>query len=62
MRKIWEPMFMGRQLLIWLVLGSLTGALVGVVVTYFLKLLFWSIALTAAWPVWLHRWCSCTGT
>lgn len=53
MRKIWEPMLMGRQLLLWMVLGSLTGALVGLVVTYFLKLLFWSIALTNAWPLWL---------
>lgn len=43
---------MGRQLLLWLILGSGTGALVGVVVTYFLKLLFWSIHLTAQWPLW----------
>lgn len=41
---------MGRQLILWLILGSLTGALVGVVVTYFLKLLFWSIAVTHPWP------------
>lgn len=53
MRRVWEPMFMARQLLLWLVLGSLTGGLVGLVVTYFLKLLFWSIALTASWPLWL---------
>ncbi|PSR22108.1 MAG: chloride channel protein [Sulfobacillus acidophilus] len=52
MRRIWEPIFMGRQLALWLILGALTGALVGVVVTYFLKLLFWSIAVTAAWPFW----------
>ncbi|AEJ41887.1 Chloride channel core [Sulfobacillus acidophilus TPY] len=52
MRKIWEPLFMGRQLLLWLVLGGFTGALVGVVVTYFLKLLFWSISVTAHWPLW----------
>ncbi len=37
---------MGRQLLLWLVLGGLTGTLVGGVVTYFLKLLFWSIHQT----------------
>ncbi len=53
MRRVWEPMFMGRQLLLWLVLGSLTGAVVGLIVTYFLKLLFWSMALTAFWPLWL---------
>lgn len=53
MRKLWEPLLMGRQLLLWLVLGSLTGALVGLVVTYFLQLLFWSIAVTNAWPLWL---------
>jgi H+/Cl- antiporter ClcA len=52
-RRLWEPLFMGRQLILWLVLGSLTGALVGLVVTYFLKFLFWSIALTAGWPLWL---------
>ena len=52
-RRIWEPMFMGRQLLLWLLLGSVTGGLVGVVVTYFLKFLFWSITLTTAWPIWL---------
>ncbi len=52
-RKIWEPIFMGRQLALWLGLGSLTGALVGVVVTYFLKLLFWSIGQTAHWPFWM---------
>ena len=52
LRRIWEPLFMGRQLLLWLILGSGTGALVGVVVTYFLKLLFWSIHLTAQWPLW----------
>lgn len=51
MRKIWEPVFMARQLAWWLVIGSLTGALVGVVVTYFLKLLFWSIDATAHWPM-----------
>lgn len=53
MRRVWEPLFMGRQLILWMVLGSLTGGLVGLVVTYFLKLLFWSIALTASWPLWL---------
>ncbi|WP_243239289.1 chloride channel protein [Sulfobacillus harzensis] len=41
-----EPWLMGRQLMLWVVLGGLTGTLVGVVVTYFLKLLFWSIAQT----------------
>ena len=51
-RRIWEPLFMGRQLVLWLGLGSLTGGLVGVVVTYFLKLLFWSIDITALWPLW----------
>lgn len=51
-RRIWEPMLMGRQLLLWLVLGTLTGAMVGVVVTYFLKALFWSIAVTGHWPFW----------
>jgi uncharacterized protein involved in exopolysaccharide biosynthesis len=44
---------MVRQLALWLALGSLTGGLVGVVVTYFLKLLFWSIHVTAAWPLWV---------
>lgn len=53
MRRLWEPLFMGRQLLLWLILGSLTGALVGIVVTYFLKLLFWSVAGTMHWPMWL---------
>lgn len=53
MRRIWEPLFMGRQLALWLVLGSLTGALVGVVVTYFLKLLLWSVNGTRGWPFWL---------
>lgn len=53
MRKIWEPLFMGRQLLLWLVIGSITGAMVGVVVTYFLKLLFFSIAATSHWPLWV---------
>lgn len=52
LKRIWEPLFMGRQLGLWLVLGSATGALVGVVVTYFLKLLFWSIQVTAQWPLW----------
>ncbi|MCY0879444.1 MAG: chloride channel protein [Firmicutes bacterium] len=52
-RRIWEPFLMGRQLVLWLLLGTATGALVGVVVTYFLKLLFFSIALTASWPFWL---------
>ncbi|MDA8192553.1 MAG: chloride channel protein [Thermaerobacter sp.] len=52
LRRFWEPLFMGRQLLFWLVLGSLTGGLVGVVVTYFLDLLFWSIHVTAGWPLW----------
>jgi H+/Cl- antiporter ClcA len=49
---LWEPVYMGRQLLYWLVLGSLTGALVGVVVTGFLDLLFGSIRATAGWPLW----------
>ena len=53
LRKIWEPLLMGRQLLLWLILGSGTGALIGVVVTYFLKLLFWSIQVTATWPLWV---------
>ena len=44
---------MGRQLAAWLFLGTLTGALVGVVATYFLKLLFWSVNHTAGWPFWL---------
>ncbi|MHB1954112.1 MAG: chloride channel protein [Sulfobacillus sp.] len=52
LRRFWEPLFMGRQLILWLVLGSLTGGLVGLVVTYFLKLLFWSIHVTATWPLW----------
>ncbi len=51
-RRLWEPLFMARQLLRWLILGSGTGALVGVVVTYFLQFLFWSIHLTAHWPLW----------
>ncbi len=45
MRRILEPIMMGRQLVLWIILGSVTGSLVGVVVTYFLKLLFWSIHL-----------------
>lgn len=52
LRRFWEPLLMGRQLLLWLVIGSLTGGLVGVVVTYFLKLLFWSINATSSWPLW----------
>lgn len=52
LRRIWEPLFMGRQLVLWLVIGSLTGSLVGVVVTLFLKFLFWSIHSTAHWPLW----------
>ncbi len=52
-RRIWEPMLMGRQLIVWLALGTLTGILVGVVATYFLKLLFWSIGHTAHWPFWM---------
>ncbi len=52
MRKLWEPLFMGRQLIYWLVLGSIAGALVGVVATYFLKLLFLSVGGTAHWPTW----------
>ncbi len=53
LRRIIEPLFMGRQLAKWLILGSLTGILVGVVATYFLKLLFWSVDHTASWPFWL---------
>lgn len=53
MRRLWEPLFMVRQLLYWVVIGSLTGILVGVVVGYFLKLLFWSVGETSAWPLWL---------
>lgn len=52
-RRIWEPLLMGRQLALWLVLGTLTGALVGVVATYFLKLLFWSVGQSHGWPFWL---------
>lgn len=52
-RRVWEPMLMGRQLVTWLVLGTLTGVLVGVVATYFLKLLFWSVNQTAHWPFWM---------
>lgn len=50
--RVLEPMWMGKNLLYWLVVGSLTGSLVGLVVAYFLKLLFWSIAVTAHWPLW----------
>ena len=53
MRRIWEPVFMGRQLIYWRVLGSIAGGLVGVVATYFLKLLFWSVGGTAHWPTWV---------
>lgn len=53
LRRIIEPLFMGRQLAKWLLLGSLTGVLVGVVATYFLDLLFWSVNHTASWPFWL---------
>lgn len=52
LRRLYEPLLMGRQLAKWLVLGTLTGVLVGIVATYFLKLLFWSIAQTATWPFW----------
>lgn len=53
LRRFYEPLLMGRQLVLWLALGTATGALVGIVVTYFLKLLFFSIAMTSAWPFWL---------
>jgi hypothetical protein len=48
--EFWELWLLGRHFIRWLGLGALTGGLVGVVVTYFLKLLFWSIAYTAHWP------------
>lgn len=53
LRRIWEPLLMGRELFKWLVLGTLTGVLVGVVATYFLKLLFLSVNTTAGWPLWI---------
>ncbi|MCL8207436.1 MAG: chloride channel protein [Actinomycetia bacterium] len=43
---------MGRHLVSWMLLGALTGALVGVVVTAFLDLLFGAVRLTAGWPLW----------
>lgn len=52
-RRVIEPFLMGRELVRWVVLGTLTGLLIGVVATYFLKLLFWSIDQTALWPFWL---------
>jgi H+/Cl- antiporter ClcA len=52
-RRIYEPIYMGRQLFFWLVLGSLTGGIVGIVVTYFLKLLMWSVHLTQSVPTWV---------
>ncbi|MCL6562675.1 MAG: chloride channel protein [Firmicutes bacterium] len=48
--EFWELWLLGRHFIRWLGLGALTGGLVGVVVTYFLKLLFWSIAVTTHWP------------
>lgn len=51
-RILREPWMMGRQMVRWLILGGLTGTLVGVVVTYFLKLLFWSIGSTHHWALW----------
>ena len=49
---VWEPFYMLRSVLYWTMAGSLVGMLVGVVVTYFLKFLFWSIATAAPWPFW----------
>jgi H+/Cl- antiporter ClcA len=55
MQGLWEPVLMGTTLGRWLILGSITGALVGAAVTGFLKALFWSIARTAHLPMpwWL---------
>jgi H+/Cl- antiporter ClcA len=50
--SLWEPVYMGVHLVSWMLLGALTGALVGVVVTAFLDLLFGAVRLTAGWPLW----------
>ncbi len=50
LRKLAEPLLMSVTLVEWLLLGSGVGALVGVAVTFFLRLLLGSIDVTSRWP------------